>query len=311
MGKVIAAKAATERVETMPKSNMARNKNLIKDIFSGVQESKHMVGHLKYLVDDGHNKYKISYSETDNVADYNDVINGDLIPNYETSNHFQYQEIINAAYVNFNKSYKRFSFQTGLRLETTISKGNQLGNIVKPASQFKRDYTNLFPTVYVMYKLDSIGNNQLVANYGKRINRPYYQDLNPFLSPLDKFTFYSGNPYLNPSFGHNVELSYRYKGIFSSTLSYGKSKDDINETIEIRDEIYYSSPGNIGKSQFLSLVIQSDFDVTKWFSTSLFSEIAHMDFESKLFTERLQSSGTFYFLSATNRFKIDKKWYLR
>ena len=252
--------------------------------------------------------YKISYSETDNVADYDNVINGALIPNYDTSNHFQYNEIINAAYLNFNKSYKRFSFQTGLRLETTISKGNQLGNIMKPASQFKRDYTNLFPTVYVMYKLDSIGDNQLVANYGKRISRPYYQDLNPFLSPLDKFTFYSGNPYLNPSFTNAVEFSYRYKGIFSSTLSYGKSKDDINETIEIRDEIYYSRPGNIGKSEFLSLVLQSDFDVTSWFSTSLFSELAYMDYRSELYTEGLHSYGTFYFFSSTNRFKINKKW---
>ena len=252
--------------------------------------------------------YKISHSETDNVADYANVIGGNLIPNYDTSNHFKYNEMINAAYINFNKSYKRFSFQTGLRLESTISKGNQLGNIMKPASQFKREYTNLFPTIYVMYKLDSIGNNQLVANYGKRISRPYYQDLNPFLSPLDKFTFYSGNPYLNPTFSHTVEFSYRYKSLFSSSLSYGKSKDDINETIEIKDEIYYSRPGNIGKSQFLSLVLQSDFKLNSWFSTSLFSEVAYMDFRSKLYTEGLHSFGTFYFFSSTNRFKINKKW---
>lgn len=252
--------------------------------------------------------YKISYSETDNVADYADIIAGEAVPNYDTSNHFRYSEVINAAYLNFNKSYKRFSFQTGLRLETTISKGNQLGNIMKPASQFKRDYTNLFPTVYVMYKLDSIGDNQLVVNYGKRINRPYYQDLNPFLSPLDKFTFYSGNPYLNPSFGHNVELSYRYKGLFSTTLTYGKSKDDINETIEINDGIYYSRPGNIGKSQFLSWTAQSNFDLAKWFTTSLFTEIAYMDFQSELYTEGLHSSGTFFHFSSNNRFKIDKNW---
>jgi len=252
--------------------------------------------------------YKISHSETDNVADYADIINGTPVPDYDTSNHFRYNEIINAAYLNFNKSYKRFSFQTGLRLETTISKGNQLGNIMKESSQFKRDYTNLFPTVYVMYKLDSIGDNQLVVNYGKRISRPYYQDLNPFLSPLDKFTFYSGNPYLNPSFGHNLELSYRYKGLFSTTLTYGKSKDDINETIEINEGIYYSRPGNIGKSQFLSWTAQSDFEVSSWLSTSLFTEVAHMDFKSELYTEGLHSFGTFFHFSANNRFKIDKSW---
>nr|WP_162128291.1 outer membrane beta-barrel protein [Flavobacterium phycosphaerae] len=158
--------------------------------------------------------YKVSYTQTDNIADYRDVINDNEIPNYKSSNHFKYDEIINAAYVNFNTNYKRFTFQTGLRLENTESRGNQLGNVEQASSKFKRNYTSLFPTVYVQYKLDSIGNNQLVLNYGRRINRPYFQDLNPFVSPLDKFTFYSGNPFLNPSFANNYELSYRYKGFF-------------------------------------------------------------------------------------------------
>jgi hypothetical protein len=252
--------------------------------------------------------YKVSYSETDNVADYSDIINGNPVPNYDTSNHFRYNEIIHAVYFNFNKSYKRFSFQAGLRLESTISKGNQLGNIVKPASQFERDYTNLFPTAYAMYKLDSIGDNSLVVSYGKRINRPYYQDLNPFLSPLDKFTFYSGNPYLNPSFGQNVELSYRFKSIFSTALSYSKSKDDINETIEINDGIYYSRPGNIGKSEYMTLNAQSDFDVTKWFATGIYADVTHADYKSDLYTEGLDSSGTFFSFSANTRFTIDKSW---
>lgn len=252
--------------------------------------------------------YKISYTKTDNIADYRDVINGEEIPNYDTSNHFKYDEIINAAYVNFNTNYKRFSFQTGLRLENTESKGNQLGNIEQAASKFKRNYTSLFPTVYIMYKLDSIGNNQLVINYGRRINRPYFQDLNPFVSPLDKFTFYSGNPFLNPSFSNNYELSYRYKGIFSTTLSYGSSKDDINETIEINEGIYYSRPGNIGRSEFFSLNANAQLTFTKWWSANVYSEATHSKFKSKLYTEDLKSSGTFWYFSMNNSFKFQKGW---
>jgi ferric enterobactin receptor len=253
--------------------------------------------------------YKVSYSKTDNIANYADIINGTPIPNPDNSNHFKYDEVIHAGYVNYSKSFKRLSVQGGLRLENTISKGNQLGNgNENTASRFNRSYTNLFPTAYVMYKLDSIGDNQLVTSYGKRINRPYYQDLNPFISPLDKFTFYSGNPRLNPSFSHNFDLSYRYKGVFSTTLSYGKSRDEINETIEIVGPTYYSRPGNIGKSQYFSINIQSDFEVTKWFSTSLYTEVTHSNYKSKLYTEGLDSKGTFFFFSANNRFTIDKSW---
>ncbi|MFN3755035.1 TonB-dependent receptor domain-containing protein [Flavobacterium sp.] len=252
--------------------------------------------------------YKVSYTKTDNIADYRDVINGQEIPNYATSNHFKYDEIINAAYVNFNTNYKRFSFQTGLRVENTESRGNQLGNIEQPASKFKRNYTNLFPTVYVQYKLDSLGDNSLVINYGRRINRPYFQDLNPFVSPLDRFTFYSGNPFLNPSFANNYELSYRYKGIFSTTLSYGASKDDINETIEINNGIYYSRPGNIGKSQFFSLNANLQLELNKWWSSNIYNEVTHMRFKSKLYTEDLESSGTFWSINVNNSFKFQKGW---
>jgi Outer membrane protein beta-barrel family/Carboxypeptidase regulatory-like domain len=252
--------------------------------------------------------FKSSFSKTDNTADYRDVVSGNEIPNYNTSNQFKYDEIINAAYLNYNTSYKRFSFQTGLRLENTVSKGHQLGNVLKPASTFKRDYTNLFPTVYVQYKLDSIGNNQLVVNYGKRINRPYFQDLNPFISPLDKFTFYSGNPFLNPSFSNNYELSYRYKGVFSTTVSYGSNTDEINETIEIRNEIYYSRPGNIGKSQFYSININADITFNKWWSANIYSELTNTRFQSKLYTEDLNSSGTFWYFSMNNSFKFKNDW---
>lgn len=252
--------------------------------------------------------YKVSYTKTDNIADYRDVINGVEVPNFDTSNQFQYDEIINAAYVNFNTSYKRFTIQTGLRIENTESRGNQLGNIEQPASKFKRNYTSLFPTVFIQYNMDSKGNNQLVANYGRRINRPYFQDLNPFVSPLDRFTFYSGNPFLNPSFANNYELSYRYKQYFSTTISYGYATDEINETIEINNGIYFSRPANIGKSTFFSLNMNAEIPFTTWWSANAYSEITTNRFQSKLYTEELNSSGTYWYFSMNNRFTFNKGW---
>jgi hypothetical protein len=252
--------------------------------------------------------YKMSLSKTDNIADYKDIVGGIKIIDYDMSNHFKYDETINAVYANFNTGYRRFTFQTGLRVENTVSKGNQLGNDIKEASQFKKSYTNLFPTVYVQYKLDSIGNNQLVASYGKRINRPYYEDLNPFISPLDKFTFYSGNPYLNPSFAHNYELSYRFKGYFSTALSYGYTKDDVNETIEINKDIYYSRPGNTDKSQIYSINVNADIPFAKWLSTNIYSEVTYSQYNSKLYTETLDSDGTFWYVQVNNSFKFPKDW---
>jgi hypothetical protein len=289
-----------------PDNSISNQDELIGDLPSRINIFSFKTDYSHPLKKDGviETGYKVSFSNTDNIADYRDVVNDIPIPNEDMSNHFRYNEIINAGYVNFNTSYKRFSFQTGLRLENTYSKGNQLTN----GSQFKRSYTNLFPTAYVQYKLDSIGNNQLVVSYGKRINRPYFQDLNPFVSPLDKFTFYSGNPYLNPSFSYNYELSYRYKGYFSVTASHGYSKDEINETIEINEGIYYSRPGNTGKSKFYSINATADIPFFKWWRANFYSEVTHSRFKSKLYTEDLNSSGTFWYISSNHSFTFSKNW---
>lgn len=252
--------------------------------------------------------YKVSVSKTDNTADYRNVIAGVETPDYDMSNHFKYDEIIHAGYVNFNTSYRRFTFQAGLRVENTDSKGHQLGNPEHQEQRFTKNYTNLFPTLYVQYKLDSIGNHSLVASYGKRINRPYYEDLNPFISPLDRFTFYAGNPFLSPSFAQNYEFSYRYKSYFSTTLSYGYLKDDINETIEINDGIYYSRPGNIGKSRIYSWNMNAQIPFAKWLISNIYNEITHGKYESRLYTEPLNSSGTFWYVSVMNQFKFSKDW---
>ncbi len=252
--------------------------------------------------------FKSSFSKTDNTADYRDIIKGNEVQNLDSSNHFKYDEIINAVYVNFNTNYKRFTFQSGLRLENTESRGDQLGNLVNPRKEFQRNYTNFFPTVYIMYKLDANGNNKLVLNYGKRIDRPYFQNLNPFVSPLDKFTYYAGNPDLNPSFSSNYEFTYSYKGLFSTTLTYGDSKDDIGETIEIRDGIYYSRPGNIAQNKIYSVNINADIPFYSWWTANVYSEFSKMEFKSKLYTEDLNSSGSFFNFSMNNSFKFQKGW---
>jgi hypothetical protein len=252
--------------------------------------------------------YKISVSKTDNIADYRDVSGGVQTPNYDMTNHFKYDEIINAGYVNFNTSYRRFTFQAGLRVENTDSKGHQLGNPEKQEERFKRNYTNLFPTAYIQFKLDSIGDNSLVTSYGKRITRPYYEDLNPFVSPLDKFTFYAGNPYLSPTFTQNFEFSYRYKQYFSASLNYGYSKDDINETIEIEEGIYYSRPGNIGRSQVYSVSANAMIPFAKWLTTNLYSDVTRGEYQSRLYDQTLDSAGTWWTINVNNQFKFGKSW---
>jgi outer membrane receptor for Fe3+-dicitrate len=173
---------------------------------------------------------KMSYVNTDNAANYFNIINGDPEVDYKKTNQFLYKENINAAYVNLNRQFKKFGIQAGLRFENTNYRGHQLGNPQKPDSSFKNTYNNLFPTAYLSYNASK--NHQFGLSFGRRIDRPAYQDLNPFLFFLDNYTYQAGNPYIRPQYTTNIELSHIFKGFLNTTINYSKTVDYMNETFE-------------------------------------------------------------------------------
>jgi hypothetical protein len=251
---------------------------------------------------------KTAFTQTDNEAIYSTTVDGITEPDYKLSNRFLYDEWINAGYLNYSHQIGPIGLQMGLRVESTQMKGNQLGNQENPDTSFTRNYTNAFPTFYASWKMDSIANNVLTFSYGRRINRPFFQDLNPFISPLDKFTFYSGNPNLLPTFSHNLSLAHTFKNMFTTSLNYSKTVDGINETLEIRDGIYYSRPGNIANSQTYTISFEGSIPVKEWYTINGYAELSHLTFDSKLYTQQLNSKGTYYYFSATNSFKMKKGW---
>lgn len=251
---------------------------------------------------------KGSYTKTDNQSTYSYTVAGNTVIDNDKTNHFLYKESIAAGYLNLNRDFKRLSIQGGLRLELTDSRGHQLGNAQKPDSAFNRSYTSAFPTLYLLYKLDTLGNHQLTLNYGRRIERPYYQDLNPFISPLDKYTFYTGNPYLLPSYSGNVELSYIYKDRISATLSYLNIRDRVTETIEIRNRYYYSRPGNISSTKLYDLNLDAGFEPARWFTLQLSGDVWYLHSKSHFYTGELNNQSINFSLQSVFQFKLKAGW---
>ncbi|WP_316832675.1 TonB-dependent receptor [Pedobacter aquatilis] len=251
---------------------------------------------------------KTSYTKTNNAANYLYTANNKTTVDYDKTNQFIYKENINAAYVNMSMEGKRLSVQAGLRFETTVSDGHQLGNLMKPDSAFRRSYNSVFPTAYFTYKIDTAGNNQLGLNYGRRIDRPYYQDLNPFYSPLDKFTYYVGNPFLRPAFTQSLELSHTFKSKITTSLSYSWIRDDVNETIEIVNGTYYSRPANIGKGTVKSISVNADLNITKWLMAHVYTELAGITSKTDFYTGYLVSKGTYFRANPNLQFQLSPTW---
>jgi hypothetical protein len=251
---------------------------------------------------------KSSFVRTRNVANFEDVVDGVRTPNYDFSNDFAYKENINATYVNYAKEFIKFSIQLGLRLENTNIKGYQAGNPVVADSTFHIKYTNLFPTLYVQYKLDTIQKHVVGLSMGRRINRPNYKDLNPFTYPIDRFTFYGGNPYIKPTFSYNVDVSHTFKNYFTTTLMYSYTNDVISETNEQRGTIYYSRPGNFDTEISYGISVNGVFKIKKWWTLNLYTSYLNAIYKSEVYTEKLNDSNWNWVIMPTNQFVINDTW---
>lgn len=251
---------------------------------------------------------KSSYVSTTNIANFFDEVNDSLIVNNDFTNSFSYTENINAAYANFSYNTKKVSLQAGLRMENTNITGRQFGNAIQKDSAFSRHYTSLFPTLFVLYRLDSIAKNQLAFNLGRRINRPNYKDLNPFTYPLDLFTLYGGNPFLRPTFSQSLEVSHIYRNKYTTTISVSYAEDVINETIQQEGGIFYSRPGNFGRQWSYGINFNGNFNIKKWWMLQVYTELMHNRFNSDVYGEQLNNEGTYWYIGPVNQFTINNKW---
>ncbi|WP_128544808.1 TonB-dependent receptor [Larkinella soli] len=251
---------------------------------------------------------KRSDIRTDNVAEFFDVVGQERSPNYEFSNHFIYNERIQAGYLNYSYQGKRLSVQAGLRFENTAIRGNQLGNQAVADSSFRRRYDNLFPTLYVSHPLDSAGKHQLTFSYGRRIDRPNYQDMNPFIYPLDRFTLYGGNPFLRPTFSDHIELSHAFNNTITTTLQYNRVRDVIFETIEQGGTVFYSRPGNIGRQTGFGLSVNGTLKPAPWWTVQFYTEVMYNRYRANLYQQKLDNAGTYWQVAPTSQFRLSSTW---
>lgn len=256
---------------------------------------------------------KTSYVKTGNSAFYYNVISGTKVTDYTKTNEFLYKENINAAYVNLNKEFGKWGVQTGLRFENTNYNGKQFGNPTKADSTFRKSYGSLFPTVYVSYNAGD--KHQFGISAGRRIERPAYQDLNPFLFFLDEYTYESGNPFIRPQFTNNLELTHTYKGFLTTTLNYSHTKDYMMQTFRQEQVSAISngyativSRGNIGKVDAAGISVNAQVTVSKWWNANLYSNLNYNRFSGYLNGEDLNVKATNVLFNINNQFKFAKTW---
>jgi hypothetical protein len=246
--------------------------------------------------------WKSSHVETDNRASY--FLNGS--PDYGKTNHFLYEENIHAAYVNVEKKSDKWTLQGGLRYENTSYDAAQLGNAIRKDSSFSRNYDGLFPTLLVSLQTDS--NNNFSFSAGRRIDRPVFQSLNPFVFVINKYTYESGNPFFVPQYTWNTEFSHSYKNILVTSLSYSITKDYFSQ-IFLQDStgiITYTS-GNLDRMENIGLSVSLQLSPAGWWSLSAQANVNYKFIKGFVWDERrasLVQGG----MNVNSQFNFAKGW---
>jgi iron complex outermembrane receptor protein len=251
--------------------------------------------------------WKSSYVKTVNKANYYLYNGGEWLTDYGKTNYFNYNENINAAYISLNKQLtKKWGLQTGLRYENTNYKGHRYGNPQTGDSSFSRTYNSWFPTVYISYGADK--NNQFGLSYGRRIDRPGYQSLNPFLFFIDKYTYEAGNPYLKPQYSNNFELTHIFKGWLTTTLNYSRTLNLFNETFDSSGYATIVRRDNIGRRENAGIAVNAQIKVTSWLTSMLYTNYTYTRFSGKLYGEDLDVSAATLMMNLNNQMNFKKGW---
>jgi hypothetical protein len=190
---------------------------------------------------------------------------GTLIPDPKRTNEFNYRENIYAAYLNYQGTLSpKLNLQAGLRAEQTVSRGESptTGQITD------RSYLNLVPSVFLQHKVNT--NYDINYSYSRRLQRPNYGNLNPFIFYRDPFTYIEGNPYLRPQYAHSLSVTQVFKKTHNLVISYQLTNDNISELLRIdpaaNTTVYYN--GNVNKSHDISLSGNGPLKVAKNWDSS-------------------------------------------
>jgi outer membrane receptor protein involved in Fe transport len=214
---------------------------------------------------------KLSRSTTNNSLEYYNLSSGSPVPDNENNNKFIYKENTQAIYISASKSFnKKWSAQSGLRMENTQTEGNSLTiNRIN-----ENNYLRIFPTAYIAFTPDD--NNSFSLNYGKRISRPRFSFLNPFRTYASTYSYSEGNPFLQPSSRHNVEFGYTFKNL-NISLYYSKAIDDYGfvTLVDTASLVQASSPLNYYTSDNYGVNVNCIFNKLKWIETTFSGNLSY------------------------------------
>lgn len=243
---------------------------------------------------------KSSIVTTDNGIEFLKLEDESWVVDDSRTNQFIYEETIHAAYANFSHQFSGLRIQMGLRSEYTLSDGLS----ITLNEQVKRDYLDFFPSISLSHGIGKKHN--LSYAYSRRIDRPSYQDLNPFIFFLDQFTFGKGNPFLQPQYTDAFSLNYSLNNRFVASLSYSHTTDAMTEVLEQDNDSQrtFQTYRNLSNFDNISLNLSAPFTLKDWWTLRLSLTGFQNSYRSPYMDGELDADQFTYNLYVSNNFNL-------
>lgn len=244
--------------------------------------------------------WKSSYVTVDNEVKYDTIAGANWVKDLSASNHFMYQETIHAGYLNFNREFGKFSLQAGLRGEYTHTLGQQITS----DSTVERKYFQLFPSVFLSQTLSE--KHRLQFSYSRRIERPDYEDLNPFRFFRDPFLYYEGNPFLKPQLTHSLEVGHTFRNFLTTTINYSYTSDVINWMMGQIDSTNttFQGPQNLRSLMNYGISFSASQNPMPWWTTNNFFNVFRNEYKGDQKGGDLTNSITSFTVNSQNSIQL-------
>ncbi len=246
---------------------------------------------------------KGSWVESDNDLDMSTAQGEGPFEPDANSNRFIYNENVLAAYGSFKGSFnEKLSYQAGLRGEYS----DIVGNSVTLDQVNKQSYFNLFPSVFIQQKVSD--KYQIVYNANRRITRPNYRLLNPFVYYIDPLTSETGNPALTPQYSTNFEMNHVVSGSYQFTLGYSVTEDAFMQVFvqDQEDRTTTTYTDNFEKTSNANFRAMVPVEIKKWWSTSNMLQVNYNQFQTQIGEDLLDVAQVSYMVRTQQNFTLPK-----
>lgn len=249
---------------------------------------------------------KSTFVNIESKALYENLMGQNWQEDKTLSSKFAYNESNNAGYAQLNTEWSSlFATEIGLRLESTYTKSNYSSAVQDTA--FSKREIHLFPVLTAQYRPSA--NHSLSITYGRRIVRPNYRNMNPFVEVRDQFLYEQGNPGLRPELVDNIEISWLFKKRYSFNAFYAHRKRPISLSFRVEDSRVLIMPLNLaGNNSFGFRVGLNNLRPFTWWTSHINGSLTYKHFNWMMFGKTFKNEAATPMIHVSNQLVLPYGW---